>query len=240
MRLNPLRPAAAGLLSVLLAACVAVEQAPPPSREAAPAGFPENVYLEAAAATPVYRIDSSKSLIQVLVYREGALAKMGHDHVVASREVRGYALLPAGLAQARADFYFPVATLSMDESELRRSAGLTSEISAEDIENTRLRMLRLLEADQHSFAQIRAVRAAGTPPDLILDAELTLHGVTRPLKVPARLGVEGGRFSIEGEIEIRQTDYSITPFSVLGGALAVKDPLRVIFRIEGARVGPDG
>ena len=146
MRLNPLRPAAAGLLSVLLAACVAVEQAPPPSREAAPAGFPENFYLE-AAATPVYRIDPSKSLIQVLVYREGALAKMGHDHVVASREVRGYALLPASLAQARADFYFPVATLSMDESELRRSAGFTSEISAEDIENTRLRMLRLLEAD---------------------------------------------------------------------------------------------
>ena len=236
MRLNPLRPAAAGLLSVLLAACVAVEQAPPP-REAAPADFPENVYLKAAATTPVYRIDPSRSLIQVLVYREGALAKMGHDHVVASREVRGYALLPAGLAQAGADFYFPVAALSMDEPELRRSAGFTSEISAEDIENTRLRMLRLLEAGQHPFAQIRAARATGTPPDLVLGAELTLHGVTRALNLPAKLSVDDGRFSIEGETDILQTDYNITPFSVLGGALAVKDSLRVIFRIEGVRVG---
>jgi len=241
MRLNPLRPAAAGLLSILLAACVAVEQAPPPPRVAVPVDFPESVYLQAAATTtPVYRIDPSKSLIQVLVYREGALAKMGHDHVVASREVRGYALLPAGLAQARADFYFPVATLSMDEPELRRRAGFTSEISAEDIENTRLRMLRLLEADQHPFAQIRAVRATGTQPDLVLDAELTLHGVTRALNLPARLSVDDGRFSIEGEIELRQTDYGITPFSVLGGALAVKDALRVIFRIEGVRVGTGG
>jgi len=230
------RLAAAGLIGLLLAGCVAVEQAPPP-REAAPADFPENVYLKAAATTPVYRIDPSRSLIQVLVYREGALAKMGHDHVVASREVRGYALLPAGLAQAGADFYFPVAALSMDEPELRRSAGFTSEISAEDIENTRLRMLRLLEADQHPFAQIRAARATGTPPDLVLGAELTLHGVTRALNLPAKLSVDDGRFSIEGETDILQTDYNITPFSVLGGALAVKDSLRVIFRIEGVRVG---
>jgi len=238
MRLNPLRPAAAGLLSVLLAACVAVEQAPPPPREAAPAGFPESIYLEATTTAPVYRIDPSKSLIQVLVYREGALAKMGHDHVVASREVRGYALLPAGLAQARADFYFPVDSLSMDDPEQRRSAGFTSEISAEDIENTRLRMLRLLEAEKHPFAQIRAARAAGTPPDLVLDAELTLHGVTRALNLPAQLKVEGGRFSIEGETDIRQTDYGITPFSVLGGALAVKDQLHIRFRLEGVRVSP--
>ena len=236
MRLKPLRPAAAGLLFILLAACVAVERAPSPPRDAAPADFPESIYLQAAATAPVYRIDSARSRILVYVYREGALAKMGHDHVVASREVRGYALLPAGLAQARADFYFPVATLSMDEPELRRSAGFTSEISAEDIENTRLRMLRLLEADQHPFAQIRAVRATGTQPDLVLDAELTLHGVTRALNLPAKLSVDDGRFRIEGETDILQTDYNITPFSVLGGALAVKDPLRVIFKIEGVRV----
>jgi formylglycine-generating enzyme required for sulfatase activity len=206
---------------------------------AAPADFPEDVYLKAASTTPVYRIDPSRSLIQIHVYREGALAKMGHDHVVASREVRGYALLPADLARARADFYFPVAALSMDEPGLRRSAGFASEIAAEDVENTRLRMLRLLEAEKHPYARIHAVRAAGTPPDLVLDAELTLHGVTRTLNIPAKLRVEGNRFSVEGETDIRQTDYGITPFSVLGGALAVKDPLRVIFRIDGVRVGID-
>jgi hypothetical protein len=233
------RLAAAGLLYLLLAGCVTVVQ-PPPPREAAPAGFPENVYLEAASTAPVYRIDSSTSLIQIYVYREGALAKMGHDHVVASRAVRGYALLPAGLVQARADFYFPVATLSMDEPELRRSASFTSEISAEDIENTRLRMLRLLEADQHPFVQILAVRATGTPPDLVLGAELTLHGVTRALNLQAKLRVDDGRVSIDGETDILQTDYGITPFSVLGGALAVNDTLRVHFRIEGVRVGTGG
>ena len=229
------RLAVAALSCLLLAGCVAVVQ-PPPPREVAPADFPEDVYLKAASTTPVYRIDPARSLIQVYVYREGVLAKIGHDHVVTSREVRGYALLPADLAQARADFYFPVAALSMDEPELRQSAGFTSEISAEDIENTRLRMLRLLAADQHPFAHIRAVRAAGTPPDLVLGAELTLHGVTRALNLPAQLTVEDGRFSVEGETDIRQTEFGITPFSVLGGALAVKDPLRVIFRIEGVRV----
>ena len=64
--------------------------------------------------------------------------------------------------------------------------------------------------------------------------------MTRTLNIPVRLTVEGGRFSVEGEADIRQTDYGITPFSVLGGALAVKDALRVIFRIEGVRVGTGG
>ena len=222
--------------AALLAGCVAVVK-PPPPREAAPADFPEDVYLKAASTTPVYRIDPARSRILVYVYREGALAKMGHDHVVASREVRGYALLPADPARARADFYFSVSTLSMDEPELRQGAGFTSEIAAEDIENTRLRMLRLLDAEKHPYARIHAVRAAGSPPDLVLDAELTLHGVTRTLNIPVRLTVEGGRFGVEGEADIRQTDFGITPFSVLGGALAVKDPLRIIFRIEGVRVG---
>jgi hypothetical protein len=230
------RLAAAGLACLLLAGCVTVLQ-PPPPRVAAPADFPEDVYLKAASTTPVYRIDSARSLILVYVYREGSLAKVGHDHVVAGREVRGYALLPDGLAGARADFYFSVTGMSMDERGLRSSAGFTSEISAEDIESTRQRMLRLLEAEKHPLVRIHAVRAAGTPPDVTLAADLTLHGVTRAMKIPAKLAMDGGRFSVEGESDIRQTDFGITPFSVLGGALAVKDQLHIKFRLEGVRVG---
>jgi hypothetical protein len=231
------RLATAGLIGLLLAACVAIERAPSPPREAAPADFPENVYLEAAATAPVYRIDPASSRILVYVYREGALAKMGHDHVVASRGLRGYALLPAGPEQAHADFYFSVGTLTLDEPELRQSAGFTSEIAAEDVENTRLRMLRLLEAERYPFVRVRAVRAAGTQPDAPLAADLTVHGVTRSVKIPAKLAADGSRFRIEGEADVLQTDFGITPFSVLGGALAVKDLLRIVFTIEGVRVG---
>ena len=228
--------ATAGLACLLLAGCVTVVQ-PPPPREAAPEDFPENVYLETASTAPVYRIDPGSSRILVYVYREGALAKMGHDHVVASRGLRGYALLPDGLAGARADFYFSVAAMSMDEPELRSSSGFTSEISAEDVENTRLRMLRLLEAEKYPFVRVHAVRAAGTLPDVALAADLTAHGVTRSIRIPAKLAADGSRFRIEGEADILQTDFGITPFSVLGGALAVKDLLRIVFRIEGVRVG---
>jgi polyisoprenoid-binding protein YceI len=238
MRLNAFRVGAVVLLTLLLAACAAERKPIPVAPEAAPAGFPERAYREVPAAEPVYRIDPGTSRILIYVYREGSLARIGHDHVVASHEVRGYALIPDGLDGARADFYFRVATLTVDETELRNKAGFTTEPSAEDIENTRQRMLRaaVLDAEKYPFVQIHAVPASTKPSDLRLSAEVTLHGVTRTLQIPVKLAVEGARFSVQGETDIRQSEFGITPFSVLGGALAVKDELHVIFDVQGVRV----
>jgi hypothetical protein len=42
-----------------------------------------------------------------------------------------------------------------------------------------------------------------------------------------------------GELRLRQSDFGITPFSVLGGALTVEDELRVRYRLLARRVaGP--
>jgi YceI-like protein len=241
VRLNAFRLGTVVLLGLLLAACAAERKPIPVPSEAAPAGFPERAYREAPAGEPVYRIDPGTSRILIYVYREGSLARIGHDHVVASHEVRGYALIPDSLNGARTDFYFRAATLTVDETELRSNAGFTTELSAEDVENTRQRMLRaVLDAEQYPFVQIHAIPASGKPPDLVLSVEVTLHGVTRALQMPVKLAVNRGRFSVQGEADIRQSDFGITPFSVFGGALAVKDELHIIFDVQGVRVSAGG
>jgi hypothetical protein len=82
--------------------------------------------------------------------------------------------------------------------------------------------------------------SCGTTPVLQANVEVTLHGVTRTLQMPAKLAVDKGRFSVQGQADIRQSDFGITPFSVLGGALAVKDELHIIFDVQGVRVSVGG
>lgn len=228
----------AGASLVLLAACAAPEKPVAPPSSPAPAGFREDRYLGARKTAPVYRIDPARSLLLIFIHKDGALAAMGHDHVAASRDLRGYAVVPGSgnLLGAGADLYFPLATLSVDEPALRREAGFTSEIPPEDVETTRLRMLRLLGAEANPFVRLEVLGASGTPPSVRVDANIQLNGIYKRVQLPAMLRVDEGGFAIEGETALRQTDFGITPFSVFGGALAVKDEVKVRFRIEGLRL----
>src|SRR5258708_37617601 len=101
MRLHSRR---AGLAAALLSAMLALTLAgcAPPVRERAPAAappadFPEAHYQEVLAqGRPVFRVDPRESLVALEVRRGGALARLGHDHVVASHEVGGYVAPDAG------------------------------------------------------------------------------------------------------------------------------------------------
>lgn len=222
-----------GLLLVLVACATPPAPAPTPPR-GAPADFPAQTYRQAAAqGQVVYRIDSRDSRILIYVYRGGVLARMGHDHVVASHDVHGYALFPADGSSTRADLYFPVSTLSVDEASLRADAGLDTEPSAKDIAGTRRHMLNsVLEARRFPYVRLRVTGMVGQPPDVLVNSKLTLHGQTHALEIPARVSRNGGRLIAIGKLTIRQTDFGITPYSVLGGALAVKDELRIRFELQ--------
>ena len=90
---NPARVRRAGCaILLLLSACVAPDVEDLPSApDTLPPEFPEQRYLQAAAAGGrVYAIDSENSLFTARVFRDGALAHLGHEHVIAGREIRGY------------------------------------------------------------------------------------------------------------------------------------------------------
>jgi hypothetical protein len=167
------------------------------------------------------------------VYREGSLAFLGHDHVISGRQVHGYAHVPRDRTQARTDIYLPLDTLIVDEPDLRAEAGFTSEISQEDIEATRRRMLdEVLESARYPFVVIHGVCATGAPPCGALEARVALRGVTRAMRIPIELRSENDRLVVSGRFSVRHSDFGMTPFSALGGALRVADRIDVIFRLE--------
>jgi polyisoprenoid-binding protein YceI len=224
------------LLLALLAGCASrPPQAPQPP--VAPAAVPSAdaaAWYRAAAAAgrPVYAIDPAQSLVAVTVRRGGTLARLGHDHVVASRTLQGYAAPDA----QRADLHFMLAEMSVDEPGLRAEAGLDTTPSADAIAGTRHNMLeRVLEADRYPQVLLHAEGLDRAPGMLRL--AITLHGVSRTFELPVAVERSAGAISASGTLALRQSDFGIVPLSLLGGAIAVRDELELRFRILGRRLG---
>jgi polyisoprenoid-binding protein YceI len=67
--------------------------------------------------------------------------------------------------------------------------------------------------------------------DVRLAGELTLHGVKKAITIPARVSVDKGTLHAIGVIELRQTDYKITPFSFVSGTVGIRDVVTLSFDI---------
>jgi polyisoprenoid-binding protein YceI len=214
------------LALLLLAACSAGVAPPAPATADATPWYRE----AARAGTAVYAVDPAASLIAVTVRRGGPLARLGHDHVVASHTVGGFAAPAAG----RADILFRADALIVDEPALRREAGLDTEPSPEAIAGTRTNMLdRVLEAARFPVIAVHAQQGG----DGKLGAAITLHGVTRSVALPGGVEVGPALVMASGSLRLRQTDFGIRPMSVAGGLLSVQDEIDVRYRIVARRWG---
>jgi len=241
MHLSGLARTLASLLLAALVGCGTTSSSPGRQITAtpAPAGFPADFHERAAArGEPVYRIDPGASVVTLTVRRAGSLARLGHDHVVASRSVQGY----VSAREGRADLYVPLSELSVDEPALRAQAGLDTQPTAADIEGTRSNMQdKVLRVQEFPYAlvQVRGVDAqalaAGRAQATV---SVTLLGRSRSSTVPLELVSTAQRLGARGTLELKQTDFGIAPFSILGGAVQVKDEVEVRFDIQALRPDP--
>jgi hypothetical protein len=76
---------------VILTGCVLQVVAPPQPGKGEPAEFPGAHYRALLAqGKPVFRVDPARSIVVIEVRRGGSLARLGHDHVVASHDLAGF------------------------------------------------------------------------------------------------------------------------------------------------------
>ena len=218
---------------VLLAGCASPERLPV-GVGAAPATFPAQVYRQAARqGHAVLQVDPGSSIVEIEVFRGGSLARLGHDHAVASHDVHGYVWPDAG----RADLYVALDLLVVDEPSLRAEAGFDTHPSPDDIEGTRRNMLtRVLETGRYPFALIAVRRDPRQADDGAASVSITLHGTTRTFDVPLKLEVTDAELTVSGTRSLRQSDFGIVPLSILGGAVQVKNDVTLRFRITARRV----
>lgn len=232
-RISPVGQAVAALLTglVLIAGIVGCAATPPPGRPAAPILSPAPPLPIQHAA--VYRIVPGESQLRVRAWRAGPLADVGHNHVIVTSDIAGSIYLHDHLAQSGFELKIPLESFVLDRPEDRgqEGAGFEGELSDTDRQATRHNMLGEsgLDAAKYPLITLRMIGAEGPPWYPRITVRVSLHGVSRDYVVPTAIVRQSDRLIVIGGLQLRQSDFGIRPFSVLGGGLRVADTLDVTF-----------
>lgn len=183
-----------------------------------------------------YRIDPTRSELRVLVHRAGPMAALGHNHVLSTRSIQGWALFDGTPAHAAFFMSLPVASFVVDDPALRAAEGADfAEPVGEDARSgTRHNLLgpAVLDASRFPAITLRSVRIESGAGVLEATVAIEVAGHESQALVPFALDASApGRLAAEGAVTLRQSALGLTPFSVFLGALRVEDDLRIEFRI---------
>lgn len=166
-------------------------------------------------------IDRARSVMKVRVYKAGLFSAFGHQHEVE-------APIAAGELDDSAE-HSSVA-LRVDAGKLRVLDPGLSDSDRAQVQKT-MESEKVLDADR--FPEIRfestSVEAKGTDRWTV-HGNLTLHGQTRPVQMDVTR--KDGRY--QGSVILKQREFGITPISIAGGTVRVKDEVRIEFDIVAA------
>ncbi len=184
-----------------------------------------------------YAIDPNHSLLSVKVFRSGRLARLGHNHIISTSQLSGWIVGDGD--QIMADLFVRLDQLDVDSPVLRAAAGpeFASSPSDDDIADTRANMLsgKVLDASQFPFLRFEVDRLESDTLGTRAVGRLTISGLSRDVKIPIKIAGNTKQSRVTASFDVRQSDFAIKPFTVLGGALGTADQLKVHITLVAAR-----
>jgi len=221
-----------GLLMIavsLLTACGAPEPRPGNSRGAGST----DVQASPTAAGDLYRIDPAQSELVLLVHRAGPLARLGHNHVIVNRSVTGWVRFAGKAAAGAFALNVPAEQFIVDDEAARREEGpdFADPVPADAKEGTRHNMLSeaLLDGEHHPVIHVASTSVKKMADGLAATVTVSMAGHDSTVVMPFSLDAAPGRLTAAGTGTLRQTALGLTPFSIMLGALQVRDEFSVKF-----------
>jgi hypothetical protein len=162
-------------------------------------------------------IDPKRSTVTVRVFKSGLFRAFADDHVIE-------APLAEGLLD---DSATPNVRIAIDVRDMRV---LDPGLSPKDRREVQARMLGSEVLDADRFPHIRFRSVAIQKSDAArwsIQGELEVHGQTRQVRVNVVL--DQGHY--KGSTSLKQSEFGITPISIVGGTVKVKDELKIDFNV---------
>jgi polyisoprenoid-binding protein YceI len=233
-KLMPMRAACTIRALCIIAVAVGVVGCAAQTQKSAPVAQSTLAHPEAALGR-AFKVIGGESLLIVRVYRGGTLARAGHNHIVASHDLSGTVNVATDLARSSFEIQFPVASLTVDEAELRAAQGpdFAADVPDAAREGTRRNMLGPAVLDANPYPQI-TLRSESLEPAagrLTTRVQISVRGQVHEFAVPVNFTLSANELLAQGELALKQTDLGLAPFTALLGALAVQDEMQVQFRI---------
>jgi polyisoprenoid-binding protein YceI len=182
----------------------------------------------AAPAVARYRINAGQSNFIAHVSVGGLLSAFGHDHMIAMRDL-------AGDVQLTPDTIEPASLrMTIKAGSAAETAKGVSEkdrqLIAHSVHDEALEAAKYPEILFKS-SQVSIAKTGGEQYQAKIAGQLTLHGVTLPVTIPAQVTLSGATLRARGGGQIRHSDYQIKRLTALGGTVKAKDEIKLSFDI---------
>ena len=200
---------------------------PPPAAPPVPVIVPERI--------DHYRVDDQASQVLILVYRDGRMARLGHNHVLRVRQLSGEVVVPKDIANTTFTLEFPVAAMSIDETAMRAEQGedFKATIDAASIDGTRGHMLgdKLLDATHFPVIRLQSGPLTNDGDHWTATLSITVRDHVATVVVPVTLTLDSESLSASGEFDLTHSQLGLTPYSVGLGAIRVAETMHVRFHV---------
>jgi polyisoprenoid-binding protein YceI len=161
-------------------------------------------------------IDATRSNITVKVEKTGLFSAFAHNHTI-----------QAPLFSGKLETQKRTAMLTFHSKDMKVLDEGVKDSEKADIEQT-MKSDKVLDVEK--FPEIRFASSSITQQEggrFLVKGDLTLHGTTRSVEFPVVFSKD--RYT--GSVKLKQTDFGISPVSIAGGAVKVKDVIEVVFEI---------
>lgn len=178
-----------------------------------------------------YRIDAGQSKFMVHAFRGGLAWFKGHDHFLAVRDFGGTAELDLDAVNP-ASLQLTVRADSLEET----GADFTAE--QKEIIKKELRAI-VLETAKYPEISFKSTDVKGGLKngrfEIEIGGDITLHGVTRRIVIPATVTADGDTLRATGEFELDRKKFNVNATSAFHGLVRVKHGLKFTFDIVAHR-----
>ena len=185
-----------------------------------------------APATVTYNLDASQSKFMAHASAGGLLWFKGKDHHLAASEFTGQ-------VEITPDTITPASLRLVVKAASLHETGAKFTEPEKQIINKELREI-VLHPDQYPDITFRSTNVTAKPSgagryEVKIDGDLTLHGVTKRITIPAVVTLEGNNLRAVGEFSIDRDDYNVKATSAFHGLVRVKNKIKFDFDIVGRK-----
>src|SRR5215213_10632196 len=188
--------------------------------------------LSAPPQTVTYNLDASQSKFMAHASRSGLLWFKGKSHHLAASDFSGH-------VEVTPDTITPASLRLVVKAASLHETGADFTEPQKQIINKELHDI-VLHPDQYPeiiFQSTRVTVKNSTTDryEVKIDGDLTLHGVTRRITIPAVVTLSGNNLRAVGEFSIDRDDYKVKATSAFHGMVRVKNKVKFEFDVVGRR-----
>lgn len=188
----------------------------------------QNSPIEASGSpqtSATYRLDAARSQFMVHAFRGGLLWFKGHDHFIKIGNFTGEVRLTPNVIKP--------ATLTMTiRADSLEETGANFTPPQKQIIKKELDEI-VLESAKYPEITFRSTdvegKFNGNQFEAKIGGDMTLHGITRRIVIPATVTLNGDNLRAQGEFTINRKDFKVKATSAVHGLVRVRQKLKFTF-----------